>query len=122
MNIKDLAKKYELKREDFWELHGNWILTHDAVTRVATKEQIELVGIESIYQTDTICRFLVTMSKAGHKVTSVGEADNKTSRNPYYGCMAEKRGIDRCVLKLIRAYEYGIKSEIEADDFRRDNG
>ena len=33
--------------------------------------------------------------------------------------MAEKRGIDRCVLKLINAYEYGIKSEEEADDFKQ---
>ena len=31
--------------------------------------------------------------------------------------MAEKRGIDRCILKLIRAYQYGISSEVEADDF-----
>ena len=35
------------------------------------------------------------------------------------GCMAEKRGIDRCVLKLIHAYEYGISSEVEADDFAK---
>ena len=33
--------------------------------------------------------------------------------------MAEKRGIDRCVLKLINAYEYGISSEVEAEDFRK---
>ena len=35
--------------------------------------------------------------------------------------MAEKRGIDRCVLQLINAYEYGISSEVEADDFARPN-
>ena len=32
---------------------------------------------------------------------------------------AEKRGVDRCVLKLINAYEYGISSEVEADDFKK---
>ena len=52
-------------------------------------------------------------------VTSVGEADSKNSKNNYYGSMAEKRGIDRCVLKLIQAYQYGIYSEVEADDFKR---
>ena len=52
-------------------------------------------------------------------ITSVGEADNRNSKNNYYGSMAEKRGIDRCVLKLIQAYQYGIYSEVEADDFKR---
>ena len=33
--------------------------------------------------------------------------------------MAEKRGRDRCVLKLIKAYEWGIYSEEEADDFKK---
>ena len=33
--------------------------------------------------------------------------------------MAEKRGIDRAVLKLINAYEYGIYSDVEADDFKQ---
>ena len=32
--------------------------------------------------------------------------------------MAEKRGKDRAILKLIKAYEYGISSEEEADDFK----
>ena len=33
--------------------------------------------------------------------------------------MAEKRGVDRCVLKLINAYEYGIYSDVESDDFKK---
>ena len=40
---------------------------------------------------------------------------------PYIASMAEKRGIDRCVLKLINAYQYGIYSEVEADDFKKEN-
>jgi hypothetical protein len=36
--------------------------------------------------------------------------------------MAEKRGIDRCVLKLINAYQYDISSEVEADDFSDGKG
>ena len=53
------------------------------------------------------------------EVTSIGEADKSNCKANYLGCMAEKRGIDRCVLKLINAYEYGIKSEEEADDFKQ---
>ena len=73
------------------------------------------------------CIDLITMVKEDKdgnviaSITSVGEADNRNSKNNYYGSMAEKRGIDRCVLKLINAYEYGVFSEVEADDFKKEN-
>ena len=121
MNIKGFIKKYGLSDYDMWECHGNWILKHDAVTKIAHKENIVLDSIESIYQSETSCRFLVTMSKGDVKITSVGEASKANSKNIYYSCMAEKRGIDRCVLKLINAYEFGVYSVVEADDFERKN-
>jgi len=41
MDIKQLAKKYELSKEDFWELKrgslSKWIVTHDAVEKIAYK-------------------------------------------------------------------------------------
>ena len=52
-------------------------------------------------------------------VSTIGEADKSNCMSNYYGSMAEKRGIDRCVLKLINAYEWGISSEVEADDFKK---
>ena len=126
MNIADLGKKYKLDgKVDVWKCHDNWILTHDACTKIALIENIKLSKIESIYQTENICRFLVTMVKEDkdgnviNSVTSIGEADNRNSKNNYYGSMAEKRGIDRCVLKLINAYDYGVYSEVEADDFKK---
>ena len=126
MNISDLGKKYKLDgKVDVWKCHDNWILTHDAITKIALLENIKLSKIESIYQSETSCRFLITMVKMDSNdvvidsITSVGEADNRNSKNNYYGSMAEKRGIDRCVLKLIQAYQYGRYSEVEADDFKR---
>ena len=119
MNIKEFVKKYKLTKEDVWDCHKNWILTHDAVTKIGTMENIVLEKIESIYQSETMCRFLVTMSKGDITITSVGEASKTNSKNIYFGCMAEKRGVDRCILKLINAYEYGVYSVVEADDFER---
>ena len=126
MNISDLGKKYKLDgKVDVWKCHDNWILTHDAITKIALLENIKISKIESIYQSETSCRFLITMVKMDSNdvvvdsITSVGEADNRNSKNNYYGSMAEKRGIDRCVLKLINAYEYGVYSEVEADDFKK---
>tara|TARA_R110000824_G_scaffold176451_2_gene355424 strand:+ start:2486 stop:2884 length:399 start_codon:yes stop_codon:yes gene_type:complete len=126
MNIADLGKKYKLDgKVDVWKCHDNWILTFDAITKIALIENIKLSRLEPIYQSETSCRFLVTMVKEDKdgnvidSVTSVGEADNRNSKNNYYGSMAEKRGISRAVLKLINAYQYGIYSEVEADDFKK---
>ena len=126
MNIGDLGKKYKLDgKVDVWKCPDNWILTPAAITKIALLENIKISKIESIYQSETSCRFLITMLKMDSNdvvvdsITSVGEADNRNSKNNYYGSMAEKRGIDRCVLKLIQAYQYGIYSEVEADDFKR---
>ena len=128
MNIADLGKKYNLDSSiDLWKCHNNWILTHDAITKIALTENIKISRIESIYQSETSCRFLVTMVQEDgngvvvNSITSIGEADNRNSKNNYYGSMAEKRGIDRCVLKLINAYQYGVFSEVEAEDFKKEN-
>ena len=124
MNMRDLFSKYSFlsKSEgvDFWKCHNSYILTHDAITKIANYEKIELLSIESLVNTETFVRFLVTMQdKLGKKVITVGEATTQNSKNNYYGAMAEKRGIDRAVLKLINAYEYGVYSEVEADDFKK---
>ena len=128
MNISDLGKKYKLDgKVDVWKCHDNWILTHDAITKIALIDNIKLSRLEPIYQSETSCRFLVTMVKEDKdgnvidSVTSVGEADNRNSKNNYYGSMSEKRGISRGVLKIINAYQYGIYSEVEADDFKKEN-
>ena len=121
MNIKELAKKYGLIEGDFWnhKQSGQWILTHDAVEKIATIEGILMVNIETLNSEKDLVRFLITMAKGGDTITSVGEADDKNCFSGYKGCMAEKRGVDRCVLKLINAYEYGISSEVEAEDFKK---
>ena len=121
MNIKELAKKYGLIEGDFWnhKQSGQWILTHDAVEKIANIEGILQVNIETLNSEKDFVRFLVTMSKGDVIITEVGEADDNNCFSQYLGCMAEKRGVDRCVLKLINAYEYGISSEVEAEDFKR---
>ena len=126
MTIAELGKKYKLDgKVDVWKCHDNWILTHDAITKIALIENIKLSRLEPIYQSETSCRFLITMVKEDKEgnvldsVTSVGEADKSNCTSRYLACMAEKRGRDRCVLKLIKAYEWGIYSEEEADDFKK---
>tara|TARA_Y100001963_G_C6745996_1_gene431632 strand:+ start:824 stop:1432 length:609 start_codon:yes stop_codon:yes gene_type:complete len=123
MTIKDLQKKYELSKDDFWQhkQSGQWIITHNAVEKIATIENIYIKDIKILNSEQDLVRMLITMrlTGKGREVVSIGEADKKNCYSQYLGCMAEKRGIDRCVLKLINAYEYGISSEVEADDFAK---
>ena len=119
--MQELADKYNLKKDDFWkhQQSGKWIITHDAVEKIGNKEGIQQGAIQPLNSTETLVRFLISMKLGDKVVTSVGEADTKNCRMGYLGCMAEKRGIDRCILKLINAYEYGIYSDVEADSFNK---
>ena len=123
MKIKQLAQKYNLSKNDFWELtlgkKTMWIITHDAIEKIANIENIELTNFEVLNTENDFARFLITMKKGNKSIMSIGEASVKNCKSNYYGCMAEKRGIDRCVLKLINAYEYGIYSDVEADNFKK---
>ena len=122
MNIKDIQEKYNLSLDDFWEhkQSKSWILTHDACTKIGNQEGIELVDINVINSEPDLVRVLVTMKKGSVSITTFGEADRNNCFNTYLAMMSEKRGIDRCVLKLINAYEYGVYSEVEADSFKKD--
>ena len=155
MNIKELADKYELGKDDFWELRKNsnkWIITNDACEKIAVTEGIVFDPPEIISYTPTIitengekvqkvmygkqtwkpawagtCQkksgdvaMIITGYKQDnpdYKVWTTGEASGDNCSMNYPSAMAEKRGKDRIILKLINAYEYGIYSDVEADDF-----
>ena len=123
MKIQELQKEYDLEKDvDFWhhQQSGQWIVKHSAVEKIANKEGIKLVDMEVLNSEMDLVRFKVIMSLPnGGVIKSIGEADRKNCISQYLGCMAEKRGIDRCVLKAINAYQYGISSEVEAEDFRK---
>ena len=68
MNIKELANKYELAENDFWELRknsGKWIITHDACEKIAVTEGIVFDPPEIINYTPTI------ITENGEKVQKV---------------------------------------------------
>ena len=50
-----------------------------------------------------------------------GSASAENSHNNYYLEMAEKRALSRIVLKLTKAYSFGVFGEDEADDFKKSN-
>ena len=99
MKIKELAQKYNLSKDDFWELKRGtksmWIITHDACEKIAAKENIQF-GAPTIYRDSNKDVAIVGDAKRGNKVIW-----------------------SRLILKLINAYEYGIYSDSEADSFKK---
>jgi hypothetical protein len=121
MNIKELSKKYNLTKEDYWQESRSkkWIITHDACQKIGDMEGIIFGPPQVLNSEQNFVRMVISAKKGEVLMWSIGEADNKNCKNLYFGAMAEKRGKDRVILKLINAYEYGIYSDVEADNFQK---
>ena len=121
MNIKELSKKYNLTKDDYWQESRSkkWIISHDACEKIADMEGIIFGPPQILNSEQNFVRMVISAKKGEVLMWSVGEADNKNCKNLYFGAMAEKRGKDRVILKLINAYEYGIYSDVEADNFQK---
>ena len=53
--------------------------------------------------------------------TADATRDNVKGKGGYYFNICEKRWQDRLTLKLLDLYEYGLYSDIEADDFKKES-
>jgi hypothetical protein len=122
------TKKYNLSPDDFWEHHGNLIIKHNAVMRIAEQEHIKFRPIDGNMDGVTGVALMVEGDKYnddGEIVDSAwafGEASSKNCTNAYLWCMAEKRGKDRVTLQLLGGYWHNIMSDVEADEFRQQMG
>ena len=123
MDIKELASKYSLSKSDFWEMKfggkSNWIITHDATEKIADIEKIEFHLPQVFRDSNSNVAMLGEASKGDKRVWSTGESSSFNNKNPYNFAMCEKRLKDRLTLKIINAYEYGIYSDVEAEDFKK---
>lgn len=116
--IIELMKKHGLKKESLWDCHGSWILLHKAIEQLAGFEGVS-VDIELIHhqQAEKMCIVKATAQKGNRIFSSFGEAAPYNNRNTYPIAMAEKRAVDRAVLKALNLHG-DVYSEIEADDFQ----
>ena len=118
MDNKQLAEKYELETHHFWKhkQSGKWIVSHNAVMKIAKIEGVEF-GIPEIHREGmTSIALFGTATLGDRTIWSFGEAMPENCRMPYFWAMAEKRLKDRLTLTLIDVYGE-IYSEIEADEF-----
>ena len=123
MNIKELSKKYNLTKNDYWQESRSkkWIITHDACQKIAHKEGITFAPPQIINSEKDFVRIVVSAKKGEVVIWKTGEADTKNCKNLYLFAMCEKRAKDRCTLSLINAYQWGIYSDVEADSFAKPN-
>lgn len=122
MNIREIAEKYNLKTKqsnkddnDFWQepRSKKWIIKHSACEKIANKEGIIIDPPQILNSEQSFVRMVVS-GKLGDKMEwTIGEADTKNSVGFYQGMIAEKRGKDRVILKLIEASENQIYSSEE---------
>ena len=119
--IKKFKEDYKLVGTDFW-LHKqskNWIIKHNALEKVASQEKITWKLEVLNFNPDIVVKCIAT--SGDRVIESLGEASPKNTiiNHPY--AMAEKRAVDRCILKLLNAHAY-IYSDAESDDFREPVG
>ena len=141
--IKKIAEKYRLslpkdqndKTKDIWSVGSNFILKHDAVSRIANHEGVEFFEprVEILYNNTDFYGVaimgkgrLVRIADGGEDytkevwTTSDATRDNVKGKGGYFFNMAEKRWKDRLTLKLLDLYEYGLYSDVEAEDFKKE--
>lgn len=115
-------EKHDILSDDVWEVRtgGAWAIKHKALERVASKAGIvfDRPAIVENNSAEKIAVLIVFAHLGDRTEWSFGEASPANNKNAYCFSMAEKRGKDRCVLKLLDAHGT-LYSEEEADDFKR---
>jgi hypothetical protein len=130
--LERLSKHYGLNRDDWYQLHQNWILKHAAVQKMAMMSsidghRIEISPIQSAVH-DGVCAEEVVMNatfslvdsdgKVAYASEMFGEANTKNTKIPYPWAMAHKRLHDRGVLLVLELAQFHIHSDVEVDEWK----
>lgn len=116
--IAEVLNAHGFGPEACWDCHGTWVIYHKVLEQIAARAKIKL-DPPTVIEGDgkqQIVALCVTGRLGEQSVWSIGEASPKNNKNAYPYAMAEKRAIDRVVLKLIGLHGFAY-SEEEADAF-----
>ena len=122
--IRDILAKYdEDMREATWKVQGTTVIYHRAIERIAAKAGIKFDPPQILRAERDEAVILVTGRLGEMTVWSIGEALVGVNycvsgkQAAYVFAIAEKRAVDRVVLKLIGLHGLAY-SEEEADQFK----
>lgn len=118
--VVTVLKQYGFGKDAVWNCHGTWIVYHRVLEQIAAKagitfDQPHVLEANGAAKVAALC---VTGTLGDKTEWSIGEAAPGNNKNAYPFAMAEKRGKDRVILKLIGLHGLAY-SEEEADDFSR---
>lgn len=120
--IAAFMEKFGVDSDEVWPVPGGkaYAVKHKALERIAIKQGIVFEPPQlKVCDLERGLVVVLISGKMGDKVIhSFGEATPKNCKNAYMVAMAEKRGIDRVILKLL-AVHGDLYSEEEADDFKQ---
>lgn len=125
--LREFMERYKIDSDEVWEVRtgGAWAVKHSALERVGFEQKVTFDPPTMIEAngTDKKVAILVTGRLGDHIEWSIGEASQSNYRTTdkmaaYPYAMAEKRGKDRVILKLLHAHGT-VYSEEEADDFAK---
>jgi hypothetical protein len=117
--VEAVRKQYGLEPTDFWELpqrKGTWCVKHAALEVVAAKAGIRFDPPQILEANggEGVAAVCVSGTLDNRTIWSIGEASPRNCKNAYPWAMAEKRAIDRVVLKLVGIHGL-VYSEEETD-------
>ena len=114
--VKEILKELDLNpKECLWDCHGTWVMYHRFIEIAGAKNKIgyELFEVESNSKDGFVCiKCVASSGDDSYFVTTYGESSPKNTKNAYPYAMAEKRAVDRAILKLLGLHGF-IYSEDE---------
>jgi hypothetical protein len=119
--ILKFMETYKVDADEVWEVRpGIFAIKHSALERIASEQKITFDApmMLEFHASDKIAVLCVTGKQGDRSEWSIGEAAPYNNKNTYPFAMAEKRGKDRVILKLLNSHG-ALYSEDEADDFKR---
>jgi len=104
------------KKDCLWEKHGATCMKHRYIEIAGTHKKVSIDSLEEVEKNSEmgVVAIKCYASLGNKKVITYGEASPKNNKNSYPYAMAEKRAIDRAILKLIGLHGF-VYSEDEVD-------
>jgi hypothetical protein len=125
--LKEMFYKYNLVKDTDVFRHQHFvILTRSGIEKIQAQEEIN-VEFEVVKSEPNFAGVKAIATKGDKTIQTYGsalkgEGFKDGNCNTWYVLeMAEKRALARSILKLLNLYEINVKSEDEAEDFKKSN-
>ena len=116
--VKEILEELKFNpSECLWEKHGATCMKHRYIEIAGQEKSVVIESLDEVEKNSAegVVAIKCTASLGKAKVITYGEATPKNNKNGYPYAMAEKRAIDRAILKLIGIHGF-VYSDDEVDD------